>query len=225
MIKLQALVSETQGKLPHPKLAEYLLKKRTEHLSTWLYHGTPLVGLKRMLTQGIYGTQHGEIAEYETLSTSFNSEVLRLFSDGDGETGIQFHVKDVKVLILDDLLTYFAIKAAGSGMEVDVDEKLVQKFARVFKLPLDRFNNEPHFPYGYLSSIGVDALCYEYAWKRAHNGYHGGDRDESEVCFIGNGVHKLNNFITEIYIQGEVFEDKAQALAALQDVENEEEYD
>jgi hypothetical protein len=219
MIKLSSLLEST-GAGPHPKLAQYLLKHRTDTFSGTLFHGTPLYGLKQMLVNGIYGTEHGELSEDNTFSTSLNDEVLTMFSEGDGTTGLEFEVKDIKVLILDDLIAHFAIAARGSGMEVDVDEVKAAKFAKAFKLPLDRFSNEPIFPYNYLSSLGVDAVAYDYVWKRIQRGRGSFDRDESEICFLGHGIKKLNHFIADIYVNGHGFMDKAEALQAIGDPEN-----
>jgi hypothetical protein len=221
MIRLRNIVESVEGHLPSPKFAAYLLKKHVVTLSEeWLYHGTPKAGLKRMLTDGIYGTQHGEIAEYDTFSTSFNSEVISMFSDGDGETGLQFHVKDISVLVMDDVLAYLATQAPGSGLDLEVDPEKLAKYAKAFKLPLDRFSKTPSIPYGYLSSLGVDAVMFDYVWKRYQRGHAADLRDESEVCFIGKGIDKLNHCITDIYVEGTSFDNKEEALQAIGEVDD-----
>lgn len=220
MIKLKTLIAEgIYSQQPDPSLGEFLMQNKVESLSTWLYHGSPYEGLQEMLLHGIYGTEHGEVAEHDAFSTSINSEVLAFFSEGEGETGLQFNVKDARVVVLDDIMTYLVTQLPGSGMEAEVDdEEEFQRFIKMFKVPVGGWKNSAFLPYNYLSSLGVDAFVYDYVWKRMNRGYTGGDRDESEICFIGNGITKLNNFITGIYVNGEEFDikDKSQALQALE---------
>lgn len=219
MIQLRHLIYESiAGKMPSPKLAHFLLKHHVVTQSNILYHGTPKYGLKMMLTEGIYGTQHGELAEYQSFSTSFNSEVLDMFSEGDGTTGLEFHAKDIKILVMDDVIAYLATQAAGSGLELEADPKKLQKYVKAFDIPLDRVSKNPCLPYGYLSSLGVDAVVYEYAWKHLQNG-GGSVRDESEICFVGKGIDKLNHCISDIYVDGESYDRKEDALQAIGDVE------
>ena len=75
-------------------------------------------------------------------------------------------------------------------------------------------------PYDYLSSLGVDAFVFDYVWKRFQKGYgaYGGDNDESEICFVGKGIEKLNNLIESIYVDGESYDLKDKILA-LKDIE------
>jgi hypothetical protein len=53
--------------------------------------------------------------------------------------------------------------------------------------------------------------------KNAHKGYTGGDRDESEVCFIGKGLKKLTSSIEDIYVDGETYTDIIQAVRILKE--------
>lgn len=219
MIKLKTILNEIDKEdMVDPRLKPYLLKNHTQLFSGELYHGTPLDGLKEMLTRGIYGTQHGEVAEEETLSTSVNPDVLQLFSDMNGYTGLIFDVKNFCLLVLDDVLSYFATRLPGSGLTIEVDEKELRKFLLKFKLPLDRFEHEPHFPYNYIASLGVDGFVYEYTWDRIKGGYSGGDRDESEIAIVGNSIQKLNESIVTIYVEGTEYEisQKAEVLADIE---------
>jgi hypothetical protein len=168
-----------------------------------------------MLTNGICGTGHGEVAEYDAFSTSLNSEMLAMFSDGDGETGLQFKVKNAKIVVLDDILTYLVTQLPGSGMTVEIDdEERFEKFVRAFKIPTDNWKKTPYLPYNYLSSLGVDAFMYDYVYKRWSKGHSTPMRDESEICFIGKGFDLLNKSVTGIYVNGNKYElpEKEEAL-------------
>jgi hypothetical protein len=172
-----------------------------------------------MLTQGISGTEHGEVAEYETISTSINSEVLRLFSEGDGETGLQFKVENIKLIIVDKIIHKLITVLPGSGMDVEVDDDELTEFCEKYKIPFTR--GEYYLPYDYLSSLGVDAFVFDYTWQRFKRGYgaYGGDNDESEICFIGKGIKKLDHSIEIIYVDGESYDLKDKDLV-LKDIED-----
>jgi len=224
MINLKSLLKESghAKEMPSPALKDWLLANRVESLSQWVYHGTPYDGLKSMMTEGVWGTEHGEVAEYDAFSTSPNSEVISMFSDGDGETGLQFKVKDAKVIVLDEILTYLVTQLPGSGISAEIeDEEAFAKFCEMFKIPTGNWKHTPYLPYGYLSSLGVDAFVYDYTWKYLNRfgGNRGaaGSRDEHEICFIGNGIQKLNGWIETIYVDGEEFnvEEKEMALRAI----------
>lgn len=220
MVRLKRLLESHGEQLPSPKLASFILKNYVVEINDWLYHGSPYEGMKEMLTSGIYGTEHSEVAEYDAFSTSFNSEVITMFSEGDGETGFQFKVQGIKVVVLDDILTYLVTQLPGSGMSAEIDdEERFQKFCRAFKIPTDNWKNTPYLPYNYLSSLGVDAWMYDYVYKRWSRGMSAGVRDESEVCFIGDGINKLNKMISGIYIDGKEYE-PSQKFEALADLES-----
>lgn len=215
IINLKQLLESSEKQLPSPKLASFINKHYVIDFSDWVYHGTPLTGLKEMLTNGIYGTGHGEVAEYDAFSTSLNSEMLAMFSDGDGETGLQFKVKNAKIVVLDDILTYLVTQLPGSGMTVEIDdEERFNKFVRAFKIPTDNWKKTPYLPYNYLSSLGVDAFMYDYVYKRWSKGHSTPMRDESEICFIGKGFDLLNKSVTNIYVNGNEYEpsEKEEAL-------------
>lgn len=216
MIKLKSLLKESL-KGPDKSLGEFLLAHKTVSFSDWVYHGTPLVGLKEMLVNGISGMEHGEMAESSTFSTSVNSEIIHYFSEGDGETGLQFQVKNVKLLIVEDIVHKLMIELAGSGMDVEVDEQEFEQFCRQYNIPVGH-RGEPYLPYGYLSSLGIDAFMFDYAWQRLKRG-NIPHNDESEVCFVGKGIDLLNQSIETIYVKGTDYEIKDKALA-LQDIES-----
>lgn len=214
IINLKQLLESSEKQLPSPKLESFINKHYVIDFSDWVYHGTPLTGLKEMLTNGIYGTGHGEVAEYDAFSTSLNSEMLAM-SDGDGETGLQFKVKNAKIVVLDDILTYLVTQLPGSGMTVEIDdEERFEKFVRAFKIPTDNWKKTPYLPYNYLSSLGVDAFMYDYVYKRWSKGHSTPMRDESEICFIGKGFDLLNKSVTGIYVNGNKYElpEKEEAL-------------
>jgi hypothetical protein len=217
MIKLKSLIRESV-QLPDSSLAQYLLSNKVHTFENWLYHGTPLDGLKLMLVHGISGTQHGEIADYETFSTSVNSQVLELFSESNGETGLQFYVKDVSVLVLDDIVHYLSIEESGSGMEVEVDEELLENFCQKFNIRPNRWGKYS-LPYGYLSSLGVDAVCYDYVWKNIDRQRYNPRNEENEVCFLKKGIEKLNSCIAEIWVDGNTYKPE-QKQEAIQDIDS-----
>lgn len=220
MIKLKSLLKEEHAKgQPDPLLGAFILQNKVITLSDWLYHGSPYEGLKSMLVDGISGTEHGEVAEYDTISTSVNSEVLNYFSEGEGTTGLQFEVKNAKVVVLDNILTYLVTQLPGSGFSAEIDnEDEFKEFCRKFKIPTDNWKHTPYLPYGYLSSLGVDAFMFDYVWNNYQRG-HMPFRDESEVCFIGNkGMSVLNKSMTGIWVDGTEY-DVSRKAEALQDLE------
>lgn len=217
-IKLRKLLFEAMDdERPDQSLDVLIRDTRIVDLSDYVYHGTPFDGLKSILLHGIQGTQHGEVAEYNTFSTSLNSGIIKYFSEGDGETGLSFKVKNIKVIVLDDILGHLITRLPGSGIDLktEEDEDFLQ-FCEKYKIPKGRYD-EHYLPYGYLSSIGADAFCYEYSWKRYQSGnipYN----DESEICFIGKGINKLNHCIDTIFVQGNEYaaDDKVAALRAVE---------
>ena len=221
MIKLMPLTEMNKyGDQPSPLLKKYLLENKVGELTEYVYHGSPFEGLIDMLVRGISGTEHGEVAEYESLSTSLNSEMLFHFSEGNGETGLQFKVKNAKVVILDEIMTYLVTQYPGSGMDAEItDEPKFEAFCQQFDIPIGTHRHVPCLPYGYLSSLGVDAFAFDYTWKywSDFGGSRGSSaaRDEHEICFIGKGIQTLQNSISLIYVDGEEFNKKLPALRAI----------
>jgi len=219
MIKLKHLLESHGKNLPDPSLAQYIRQNKVVSISDWVYHGTPYDGLKEILINGVYGTEHGEVAEHDAFSTSLNSEMLRMFSEGAGDTGLQFQVKNAQVVVLDDILTYLVTQLPGSGMSAEVDdEEVFAEFCRKFKIPTDNWKNTPYLPYNYLSSLGVDAFMYDYVYSRWSRGMSADVRDESEIAFIGKGLGKLNKSVTGIWVDGHEYEPEEKA-EALRDIE------
>lgn len=219
MIKLKSLIMEMNPDTrPDSTLDAFLLENRVETISDHLYHGSPFDGLQSMLLHGMWGTEHGEVSEHESFSTSLNAGILHYFSEGDGETGIEFKVNNLKVIVLDEVMAYLVTRLAGSGYDPEVDEETIETFCKNFNVPIGGYRHDYFLPYNYLSSLGVDAFMYEYAWKRYRSGnipYN----DESEVCIIGSSIEKMNNFVYTIYVDGDEFDvdDKAAALRAVQE--------
>jgi hypothetical protein len=114
MIKLKQLFDSHGTRLPDPSLGQYILENKVVSMTDWLYHGSPLEGLKSIIINGVWGTEHGEVAEYDTLSTSLNSEVLVLFSEGEGETGEKEEGKDREICALLSLYRFVPINAHSS---------------------------------------------------------------------------------------------------------------
>jgi len=220
-IKLKTLIPESavwEGPQPSPLLGKYILKNMKQEISEWLYHGSPYDGLLSMLEGGIFGMEHGEVAESDTISTSLNSNIIRLFSEGCGETGLKFKAENISVIVLDDMILKLVTELAGSGFDAQVeDEEKFKKFCRAFHVPAKR--GEYYLPRNYLSSLGVDAFTFDYVWRRHQSGYSHPHNDESEICFIGKGVDKLNSIVSEIYVDGEAYDidDKALAIEAIKE--------
>lgn len=217
MIKLKPLM-ESQSERPDPSLDRYLLDNAVESVSEYLYHGTPFDGLVDMLVHGIHGVEHGEVAEYDAFSTSINSNILHFFSEGDGETGLQFKAENIKVIVLDNIMSKLVSELGGSGISHEVDDAQFEEFCARFKVPVGSYKHAPYLPYGYLTSLGVDAFMYDYVWKHLQRmGGVGGSmmQDETEICFIGKGIPKLDSMISEIYVDGQDFQKKLPALRAI----------
>jgi hypothetical protein len=201
------------------KLKSHLIKNRVYNYSGTLYHGTPYDGLLSILKNGIWGTEHGELSERETLSTSPNENVIRLFSESNDGTGLCLRVKNKKILVLDDILAHLATRESGSGIEFDFDENEYDLFCDEYDIPSD--NRDHYLPYNFFSSIGsIDAITYEYTWKLIQRGKNfSNSNDESEICFIGNpSLDKLNKDISEIYIDYDPYDisEKSEAIKRLE---------
>lgn len=206
---------------PDESLDKYLLENKVVTLgSERLYHGSPLDGIVSMLVRGIHGQEHNEVAESEAFSTSLNSEMLYVFSDsaGSGASGLEFETNGVNVVILDDIMTFLVTQLPGSGMGAEADEAELEKFCEKFKVPLGGRNRNYYLPYNYLSSLGVDAFMFEYVWRRHSSGQSPAYRDESEICFIGKSISKLNKMISTIYVEGKEFDNKLTALRAIKKI-------
>jgi hypothetical protein len=193
------------------------LENKVYSYSGTLYHGTPKDGLLSMLKDGIWGTERGELAEYNSFSTSINEGVLNLFAEHDKGTGLEFKVKDKKILVFDDILAHLATRQGGSGIEFDFDEDEYENFCREYNIPKN--NRDYYLPYNFFSDIGtIDCLVYEYTWKMIHGRGYAHGNDESEICFIGNGINKLNDDITGIYIEWDEYDitEKPDAIQRLE---------
>lgn len=221
MIKLKHLLTEWEhDKRPSSLLDSFILKNHVQIFNGTVYHGSPPDGLKSIITEGIRGTEHGEIAEYETFSTSVNSGVLNLFSEGHGRTGIECEVQGIKVVVLDSFLHKLMCELPGSGMEVDVDEEAFKEFCSKYAVPHGAWNRDEYFlPYNYLSSLGVDAFSFDYVWKQISHDITPPHNDESEIAFIGAGIRKLNSMAETIWVNGHTFsiKEKARALEAIEE--------
>lgn len=200
-----------------PSLAEFLHKTAVKSYSGVLYHGSPKGGLRAMLTDGIHGTGHGELSEYETFSTSPNDAVLGLFGSGNG---VEFEVSNIRVLVIDDFLADLCTRE--SSMEFENDADALEAFCERFQIEKNR-RGEYALPHGYLSSLEVDAVCYAYAWKMIEKQRHNAGRDECEICFLGDGIAKLDGLLSGAIVDDDPFwsydnpEWKEKALAAIGD--------
>ena len=221
MIKLRKILNEHfSNQRPDPSLDAFLKENKVHKFTGYLYHGSPMEGLKGMLTSKIWGQEHGEIAEYSTFSTSANSEILHFFSEGEGETGLSFHVKDANILVLDDIIHFLAGQLSGAGTTSDVDEEELKQFCERYKVAHNKGWGIANYflPYDYISSLGVDGFVFDYTWQRLRKGMVQMPRnDESEICFVGDGIDRLNNEIFSIWVDGQEFEptQKAEAIKAI----------
>lgn len=227
MLKLKTLVKEIHSEQrPDASLDKYLLENFVVPFSDFVYHGTPYQGLLSMLTEGIWGTEHSEVAEYDAFSTSLSSEMMHHFSEGNGTTGLGFQIKNARVIVLDDKMTFLMTQLPGSGMSAEVDDEAeFEEFIKRFQIPVGSWKHGPFLPYNYLSSLGVDAWMYDYVYKTLKRGYGMHHNDESEICFIGKGIGKLNRNIHSIWIDGNEYdpEDKAVAIRVLKEKIDDEE--
>jgi hypothetical protein len=208
--------SLTKRGVPKPSLKQHILKNNVHDFSDEVYHGSPALGLLSMLRYGINGHEHGEVAEYATFSTSINPDVLWLFSEGAKATGISFAVKGAKIVVLDDILSFLVTALPGSGMDVDVDQEQLDAFIAKFGVPSNQTYG-PHLPYDYLSSLGVDGFMYDSVYKAWKSGINFRRNDEMEICFIGQGIEKLSNMISGIFVAGHEYKvsEKDKAIMAL----------
>lgn len=199
-------------------LEQYLLEECVETVSGSFYHGTPMDGLVSMLVEGIHGTEHNEFSENDTLSTSANPEMLRMFSERRKDNGLEFAVSSARVLIVDDVLATALTTRRGSGIDFDVEDEELREFAERFDIPMDD-RGRPELPYDYIESLGVDAFMYEYAYRSMRGG-GGRHNDEMELCFVGPAVSKLSEKIEAIFVDGEEYpaERKAEALKAAKEI-------
>ncbi len=222
MIKLKSLIREDIVRSqPNRSLGLYILKNCRKKYAGTVYHGTPLDGLTSMLTTGIGGGQHGELAEYEAFSTSVNPEALHMFSETKGYNGLEFKVSGINLVVLDQFLTKLMTEQPGSGMDADVeDEDAFREFCKYHGVPWGSYGRDVFYlPYNYMSSLGVDAMCYDYVWRRIDRGIPPEPRDESEIAFIGRGIKKLNRMVDRIWIDSQEYEmsEKNEALAAIEE--------
>lgn len=199
---------------PDASLDEMIRSEKMVSFTGITYHGTSLVGLDGMIRHGIYGQQHGEIAEYDAFSTSLNSNVFSFFSEGDGETGLTFNIQQANIVVLDDILTYLLTSLPGSGIDADVDEEKLELFVEKYLIPSkDWGSHNAYLPYDYLSSIGADGFVYDYTWKIFLRNSGNLGNDESEICFIGNYINRLNSMIEYITIKGSDYETSEKLVA------------
>jgi hypothetical protein len=199
---------------------KYLIDEWVYNISGTVYHGSPACGLESILTEGIYGKEHGEVSEYNTFSTSFNAEVLRMFSDGDGYMGVSFNVKNAKILVMNDLIAELATAEVGSGLSFDNDEEEMNELVDEYDIPKNRRGNHS-LPFGYISDLGVDGFMYEYVHKKMLFGSFD-TRDESELCFLGNGIARLDKIMESIIIENDEYnpKDPSERMEALNIIRN-----
>jgi transposase len=142
----------------------------------------------------------------------------------NGTTGLSFKLNDVKIIILDDILTYLVTRLPGSGMSVDVDEQQLEEYCERFNIPVGGYSRGPYLPYNYLTSLGVDAFVYEYVWNSLRGHRNLQHNDEAEIGFIGRGIEKLNRAIYTIYLDGNEYEPE-EKQTVLQELEHYIEHD
>jgi len=202
----------------------FLLEEKVHNISGTVYHGTPMSGLLSMLKEGVYGTQHGEIATYDSLSTSFNPGVLSLFSERRKENGLEFKVSNVRTLVMDDMLAHLLTAASGSGIEFDFDEDEMRELGERFSIPSSGRHGYA-LPFGFIDTLGVDACMYEYVYdsvKGSRKGFK--PNDEAELCFLGSAITNLSSKIDSIWVDGASYDsgEKAEAIAAAEELCEEE---
>ena len=192
-----------------------------DHIVTYsgtLYHATYMKNLYDILNDGLHGNSHGELREYETVSTSLNDGVFRLFSDT--HSGLDFEVSDLKIFVIPD---WFMKLYTDSGLEFDTTEEESMEMVNTYQIPLDSWSTIKH---NYLSSVlkrnGIYAACYQYvADGLEHKRFHA--NDECEIIIFD--PDKLMKDLAYIYIEHEEFDTPESALSFITDNYDLDEYE
>jgi hypothetical protein len=168
-----------------------------------LYHGTSRENLLSILENGVWGQPHRELDESETLSVSFNDNMIRLFSEDN--CGLVFQVSGSIFKIPEWLMVAMTI-APGSGAFMDMDEEIALGKCREYGVPLIKYGSDIVPEHNFISNnmpkdyIGAS---YEYVLDNLQGLHH---NDESEVIIMGKGLQLLNNSIITVYIDGEEYD-------------------
>jgi len=190
---------------------EDYIKSNTITYSGFVFHGTYLRNLYEILsTSSIHGNSHGEIRDSDTFSTSINDNMINKFSDTN--SGLAFEVNELKIFVIPEWFLKFY---TDSSLGEDVDETLAKENIEKYNIPLDRFGEiKENYLGDILRKLGIKAGCHEYMKDTIiSNNY--GHNDESEII-IFDPDWLLNN-IGEIYVNGETFEDKDEAIKYIED--------
>lgn len=201
------------------QLEDFLSECPVEEFSGTLYHGTPAQGALAALENGFYPQSHGELASGEYLSVSRNEEVLRLFSDGEPNTGFIFDAPKLKVLRLSELFAGLAAHETGMNIddEIERDPSLKDRCDRL----------------GYVTrwnSYGVDDEWLKAAVPLDVDGImmpgfeSNHQNAEAEIALTERGCTKLRDALSVVYIRGEEFENVAEATDALRALRDEEQW-
>ena len=184
---------------------EFLKQEIVPWDESYLYHGTPPTGLACILKNGLYCAGSHDL-DFCLLSTSNNDNVLTLFSEVHGTTGLVFNPKFKKVLVLDDFWFDALYGMSGSGAadmwddrvaENPEDDERAQKMGlwdgSEFKYESGRFL-ETFLP------KDVEAIMFP-SFREDKGG-----NAESEMAVTTAGMKVLEKAIEYIYIEGKEFD-------------------
>ena len=162
-----------------------------------LYHGTPPAGLKEILRTNINGQMHGEFNEDFSFSTSINRNMLQIFSESRFPIGFKFILKhDVKCLSINRWLGYLICGYRHEVELTDEDKVIIDKIIKKYDLTEDKVG-DTYLPANFLSdriTDHVDCVCYDYVRKHIQQNKLGGlGNDETEICFVGQGIDRILN--------------------------------
>ena len=176
----------------------------------YLFHGTPLDGLLDMIRDGISPNDHSEL-NIPALSTSINSEVLVMFSDGEKQTGLIFNAHFNKVVTLDD--THYCLAAYEAGDFIDdLMEKNPGLEARLRQIGYVQHDGSVGMSEGELAGLFPDADAFILpGFDNPHV------RAEAEMAVTELGCKKLEHMIEYIYIRDHEF-DTAEGLTKLKEM-------
>jgi hypothetical protein len=192
-------------------LTTYKLFERVDNLFTdneykldrdFLYHGTSRVNLLSILNDGVWGQPHRELDESETLSVSFNDNMIRLFSEDN--CGLAFQLSGSIFKVPNWLMVAMTI-APGSGAFMDEEEGVIDK-CREYGVPLIDYMGDEVPEHDFISKNMPEnyiGASYEYVLNNLNGLHH---NDESEVIIMCKGLELLNNSIITVYIDGEEYD-------------------
>ena len=184
---------------------EFLKQKIVPWDESYLYHGTPPKGLACILKNGLYCAGSHDL-DFCLLSTSNNDNVLTLFSEVNGTTGLVFNPKFKKVLVLDDFWYDVLYGMSGTGAADMWDDRVAENpedGERAEKMGLWDGSEFKYESGRFLETFlpkDVEAIMFP-AFREDKGG-----NTESEMAVTTAGMKVLEKSIEYIYIDGKEFD-------------------